>query len=363
MKILELPHQLADYLCPINGLCDVYEWKTGKRIPDDLLFYSKVGFQLISQKRATPPKMVFLSQGSIGKREFLYWQNLIGYKIISGEGKSFKTTLKDIQSLLDDNIPVILFGLDMYHLPYHQKFYHNCHIPGHVVLMVGYDETKVYVHDNSKVGVQTIPIDDLKQAWENDYIGISKKNAYFGIDMTSPNYDIPQIVQQGIGRNANLYLNSPLGFMGQKGISKFIKEFPTWGEVFSKDVLNKIYLHFIEYTGSILPELPPEISNGNSGITNPHQASRDQFAAALEKYQIDLGTQNWQKAAYHFRESGKIIEQIVSGFITDIQHQSFSDTEKYIPLFEKMKNTEHKAFHSLLPVQELRKTKRVELDI
>ena len=28
MKRLELPHQLADYLCPVNGLCDVYEWKT-----------------------------------------------------------------------------------------------------------------------------------------------------------------------------------------------------------------------------------------------------------------------------------------------------------------------------------------------
>ena len=51
MKRLELPHQLADYLCPVNGLCDVYEWKTGKRIPEELIFYSKAGFQMISQKR------------------------------------------------------------------------------------------------------------------------------------------------------------------------------------------------------------------------------------------------------------------------------------------------------------------------
>ena len=58
---------------------------------------------------------------------------------------------------LDNDIPTILFGLDMFYLPYHQNFYHTRHILGHVVLMVGYDEINVYVHDNSKVGVQTIP--------------------------------------------------------------------------------------------------------------------------------------------------------------------------------------------------------------
>ncbi len=45
MKRLELPHRMADYLCPVNGLCDVYEWKTGKRIPEELIFYAKAGFQ------------------------------------------------------------------------------------------------------------------------------------------------------------------------------------------------------------------------------------------------------------------------------------------------------------------------------
>lgn len=44
MKRLELPHRMADYLCPVNGLCDVYEWKTGKRIPEELIFYAKAGF-------------------------------------------------------------------------------------------------------------------------------------------------------------------------------------------------------------------------------------------------------------------------------------------------------------------------------
>jgi len=362
MKRLELPHQLADYLCPVNGLCDIYEWKTGNRIPDDLLFYSKAGFQLISQKRAIPPKMIFLGQGGIGKREYNFWKEFIGYNIISNEGKAFKTTLNEIKTLLDADIPTILFGLDMFHLPYHQNFYHNRHILGHVVLMVGYDEINVYVHDNSKAGVQAIPAEELYLAWSDDYIGISKKNAYFGIDMKTPNPNVSDIVQQGVGRNASLYLKSPLGFMGKRGMDRFIREFPTWKNIFSEDELKKIYLHFIEYTGSIIPELPSELSGSSPGIMNPHQASRDKLAAALLKYKSSLGTPAWEKAASYFQASGTIIEEIVKGFIDDIHQQSYLRSDKYIPLFERLKETESRAFNVLLPMQELTKRKKYERD-
>ena len=52
----------------------------------------------------------------------------------------------------------------MFHLPYQSKFYHRQHIPGHVVLMTGYDEANIYVHDNSKAEVQIIPIAELELA-------------------------------------------------------------------------------------------------------------------------------------------------------------------------------------------------------
>ena len=268
MNRLKLPHQTADYLCPVNGLCDIYEWKTGKRIPEELLFFSRPGFQLISQKRATPPKMVFFGQGSIGKDQFTYWRNLIGYNLETGEGKSFKTTMAQVRSLFEQSIPVVLFGLDMYHLPYHTAFYHNQHIPGHVVLMIGLDEKNVYVHDNSKQNVQCIPFDDLQQAWANDYIGISKKNAFFGIDMQHPNRDISAIIQRGLEQNANLYLNSPISLIGRRSLERLIKEIPIWGETFSPEVLEKIWLHIIEFSGSTIPELPKEISGFSSGVIN-----------------------------------------------------------------------------------------------
>ena len=348
MKRLELPHQLADYLCPVNGLCDVYEWKTGKRIPEELIFYSKAGFQMISQKKAAVPKMIFMGQGSIGKREYEFWKGIIGYEVIADEGKCFRTTWKNVRELLNQDIPVILFGLDMFHLPYQSKFYHKQHIPGHVVLMIGYDEANVYVHDNSKTEVQTIPIAELELAWAEDYIGISKKNAYFGIDMKSPETDMAWIVQKGIGKNAEAYLSSPLSFIGQRGLDRFIGEFPEWKNIFSEEELQKIYSHFIEYTGSILPELPYEISGRRSGIINPHRASRDKFAQALVKHKDSFGERTWEDAARHFQKSGEIIEEIVNGFLEDVAGHFFRNPEKYIPLFQALRGCEEIAFRKIL---------------
>lgn len=351
MKRLELPHQLADFLCPVNGLCDVYEWKTGKRIPEELIFYSKAGFQMITQKKAAVPKMIFMGQGSIGKREYEFWKEIIGYEIIAGEGKCFRTTWKNVRELLDQNIPVILFGLDMFYLPYQNKFYHKQHIPGHVVLMTGYDEENAYVHDNSKTEVQTIPIAELELAWAEGYIGISKKNAYFGIDMKHPETDVARVVQDGIVKNARAYLSSPLSFMGQRGLDKFIAEFPEWADIFTEEELQKIYSHFIEYTGSILPELPYEISGRKSGIVNPHKASRDKFAQALMKYKCTYGTEAWEEAAHYFEKSGEIIEEIVHGFIADVMVRSFGHSEKYIPLFQVLRDCEEEAFRKILYTQ------------
>ena len=348
MKRLELPHRMADYLCPVNGLCDVYEWKTGKRIPEELIFYAKAGFQMISQKRADAPKMIFLGQGSIGNREYEFWKEIIGYEIMFGEGKCFRTTWKEICALLDREIPTILFGLDMFYLPYQQKFYQKQHILGHVVLMVGYDDENAYIHDNSKEGVQPVPLSNLEQAWAKSYIGISKKNTYFGINMKSPETDISQIVQKGMATNAEMYLHSALSFVGQKGLDKFMKEFPKWKNVFAQEALCKIYLHFIEYTGSVLPELPYEISGSRSGIINPHRASRDKLAQALLKYQGSFGVPGWEDAAYCFECSGEIIQTIVGGFIEDVGNMSFGNSEKYIPFFQKLREHEECAFHIML---------------
>lgn len=131
----------------------------------------------------------------------------------------------------------------------------------------------------------------------------------------------------------DMYLDSTLSFVGQRGLDKFMKEFPKWKDVFAQEVLRKIYLHFIEYTGSVLPELPYEISGGQSGIANPHRASRDKLAQALIKYRDSFGVPGWEDASYWFESSGQIIQTIVGGFLEDVRNMSFEDSENIFLIF------------------------------
>lgn len=85
----------------------------------------------------------------------------------------------------------------------------------------------------------------------------------------------------------------------RRGLNRFIAEFPEWTDIFTEEELQKIYFHFIEYTGSILPELPYEISGWESGIFNPHRASRDKLAQAFLKYKDSFGTGAWEEAAFY----------------------------------------------------------------
>ena len=122
-------------------------------------------------------------------------------------------------------------------------------------------------------------------------------------------------------------------------------------------------MHFVEYSGSVLPELPYELSNKNSGIDNPHRASRDKLAATLLNYKSVFGTPYWEEAAHHFQLSGAIIERIVMGFVDDIQHQSFSKSDRYISLLEELKIVEREAFKPLLHMQEIERSKKIELTL
>lgn len=347
MKILEIPHNTADYLCPVNGLCDIYEWKTGERIPEKLVSNVRTGFMFLSNKRMNPPKMIFMMQMNIGKQLFEFWSGKMRFNLFSSGGKTYKTTLSEIKELIDSDIPVILFGLDMYYLSYHDKFYQKVHIPGHVVLMVGYDDNYVYVFDNSKEGIQKVNYFDLEKAWEKNYYNISKKNTYYGIQFIAGDRDTSLILQEAYREAANNYLNPKLSFCGAKGLDKLTKELSKWNTDFSDETLKSIYMNYIRFSGSILPELPAELDKNQIGLVNAHQGLRDELAASLDKYKIQFGNKNWLSAAEHFYRSGKSIEKTVNEFVKNILMDSFAEPEKYRELFLEIKEHDQKAFMEL----------------
>lgn len=342
MKILNIPHKTADYLCPVNGLCDMYEWKSGSRLPDQLMHGINIGFNLISNKYGPIPKMINLGSRSIGKQYYDFMSECIGYDMICDEGKKFDETLKAVINLVDNDIPAVIFGLDMYYLKYQEMFYNKVHIEGHIILMVGYDEENIYILDNSKEDVQKVNFEELKQAWSKDYLGISKKNCYFGMKFNNLECDRRVVLTKALRKNAEEFLNLNGSSSGVNGLDMLINEFHKWNGIYGEETMRQIYINFIMFTSSVVPSLPKELDK-NAYIEDSWMAGRDKMAAELRKNYAVMGCDKWLEAAELFEQSGKIIRQINKGFLNDVMNSNFKESEKYILLFKELKKTEIEA--------------------
>lgn len=343
IKIINIPHDTSDFTCPVNGLCDIFEWKNGIRIDEYLLLGLQMGFTLVSNKNKNPKKMIFLENG-IGKRLFEFWQPLMKYDIYFKENRTFKHTIASAQSLLDKDIPVILFGLDMYHLSFHEVYYHKIHIEGHAIMLVGYDSKHLYVHDNSKKGVMKITYADLERAWENDYEGVCKKFTYFGIDIKEKT-NRNEIVKVAFTKIADAFLNPPVSFLGIKGYDKLLAELTTWN--YSNIEMQEIYKNFIFFTGSTIPEYPYELDPNTPNISKFHRGGRDKMSWTINRIGQNYEIHDYREICEILNESGIIIEKINQTMINDILNNDYQDMAKYVTLFKKLKDNEIKLAQKL----------------
>ena len=314
IKMLQLPHKVCEYACPSVGLEDMYEAKTGVRLPDYLVMdLSMLGFSYIRQKKAPTPKMVFWGNGT-GKPQHQFLGDVMGYQWTMYEGGGYKPALQQVIDYVEKDQPVILGLLDMYHIPYFKGIYHRFHIPYHYVLMVGYDLDKeiIYVRDNSRAETMTIPLYDLKEAWNVNYPGLGKKNSYAVIGFNRQPSDLETILRRGLKKRALWMLNPPVRFMGLSGLRLLAGDFPGWDEQMAPDTFKACLEHLVMATCSKVPNPPARLMPGPDNIHDPHQAVRDRFSNMLDKYGGEFHEPNWRQAAEHLRNSGNLI-----GLLTD----------------------------------------------
>jgi hypothetical protein len=100
-------------------------------------------------------------------------------------------------------------------------------------------------------------------------------------------------------------LESPVGFVGIKGMYKFAKEFPHWQEELTREDYIKVLENIIMYSGSV-----PKMPNRLLGIKEPdgirYMCGREQISAVLTELGQDYQINAWCEAAELFLESGAI---------------------------------------------------------
>lgn len=346
MKRITLPHKVGDYTCPVNGVEDMYEWKTGVRMPDMLLFYlSTLGFVYIRQKRAPAPRMVFWGAG-MGKPQHRFLEDVLGYQWTCSEGGSFTSALHKATASIDRGLPVILGPLDMYHLPYYAKFYHNLHVPIHYVLMVGYDETAVYVQDNSRPEVQRVPVSDLQPAWNVNVPGQGKKNTLVTLEFNAQIASLEALTRNGLHKRAGLNLHPPVGFMGVRGMRKLAAELPKWKDELTPEQMDASLQHLATFTCSVVPMPPARLAPYAAPMNDQHQAMRERFASALREWAATYNEPRWALAAGHFAASGERIGQLTD-LAVDALQGSPSALEKAPALIKEIADQEEQGYRLL----------------
>lgn len=319
MTRIELPHKVCGQTCMVNGLEDLYEWKTGVRLPDWFLFYMSgmAAFAYIKNKRSATPRLVVW--GMLVKSQYEILADAVGFRWEICQGRSFAFALQRARNTLDRGNPAILGALDMYHLPYYEKFYHRYHIPYHYVLMVGYDDQQgvIFVQDCDRAGVQAIPYSDLQLAWGVRMPGMSDQNTLFTFDFDGPLADPATIARRALERKVTFMLQPPVSMLGVRGMRKLAAELPAWPQELSPEQLKACLYSLVEFTGS--PPMLPARLMGVTDIANIHAGGRDGFSRILKDLAQQLQRPVWLNAAQLLDRSGQAIEELTDQVVDVIQ--------------------------------------------
>ncbi len=236
-KIIEIPHTVCPFTCTVNGLGDVYRWKTGQMIHDEFLMSTSgmASFFYLKLKKAKPPFMVFWSQGI--KKQYKNLEHIFGFKINIKEGRSFNFALNKVKQEIEKGNPVVIGPLDMFYLEYRNEFFQKIHAFPHFVLAVGYDDTesKLFLYDCDLSGMQILSYNNLKLAWGKDEPGYMKRNAVITFSLSEKHLPLHKVIKKGLLLKANEMLNPPIRNLGIPGIRKLAKEFLGWEKQLSKE--------------------------------------------------------------------------------------------------------------------------------
>ncbi|MFC1960462.1 BtrH N-terminal domain-containing protein [Chloroflexota bacterium] len=350
MKALHLPHKACDLTCMINPLEDMYEWKTGVHLPGRMLFFlsGMAGFTTIKQKHAPVPRMVIT--GARTKEQYTFLQDIVGFQWAMREGRSFDYTFKQAKTVIDDGNPVVLGALDMYHLPYYEKFYHRFHIPIHYILMVGYDDTAetILVHDCGCPEPQIIPYRDLALAWDVRTPGYSDRHTMFTFTFDEQIANVETIARTALARRADAMLNPPVSLFGIKAMRKLAREITAWPDELSPDQLDTCLRWFAEYTG-FPPMLPWRLMGVTGQPPQDHSGARNGLADMLRDLAADYQEPLWAEAATLFDESGQCMEALTAALVDHILGERDALAE-VATLLKQIAATEESAYHLLARV-------------
>ncbi|RLG51140.1 MAG: hypothetical protein DRO00_07650 [Thermoproteota archaeon] len=320
--LIKIPHPVCRYTCMVNGIKDVFEWKTGLKLPCELMMISSgmAGFSYIKDKRAKPPAMVFW--GPSLKVQYKNLGEIFGIDVkIKNEGKDFDSGMSILKNSINEGNPVIIGPLDMFYLEY-RKFFMKAHITAHFVLVIGYDDfaRRIYLYDCDYEELKSLNYEHLKNAWKTDERGYLRKNAVITFSVSKEAISLKELVRRAMLHKANQMLKPPTRNFGIPGIRKLSREFLDWESLMDEEDYILALQNLVTFA-NVPPTLSKEIDN--------FTARRQEFSKLLKKLARLTQNPELEKVSVLFHKSGQLISKVCHIIIDNLDHKE--DKREEIP--------------------------------
>jgi hypothetical protein len=308
--LLTIPHRRAHGMCPVNGIRDLIQWRTGRDWSNEFLhgLGQGGGFAYLRFNFADPPRQIYW--GVAGPRQHKYLAELFEASYTELENRTFKHSWKKAKEAVDAGNPPILGPLDMFYLHFYDEIYHQRHIPIHYLLLVGYDDENAYVHDTDLDDVQTIPLDELEQAWNVNIPGLGKRNRLVTMSIPQEIASNNALIRRSIGDQCKTMLKPPVSMIGIPAMEKVSREIAQWPQVLGEGVADSCLQQVREYLNS-----PPDL------LGNHLTAGRDIYITFLEQAGV-MTSLDFSAAIKRFQVAMGLIPKIAEA----IQHDDLKDT-------------------------------------
>jgi hypothetical protein len=297
-KILNIHHRTSHGMCPVNGIRDLVQWRSGRNWSNEFLWGlgQGGGFAYLRFNAANPPRQVYT--GISTPRQHKYLAGLFQGGFAESKNRTFKSSWAKAQQAVEAETPPVLGPLDMYHLHYYPELYHRRHIPIHFVLLVGYDDDTAYVHDTDKEAVQAISLVELQLAWDTNVPGLGKRNRLAVIEVYHELPPTEVLIQQAIFDQCQTMLHPPVSMVGIPAMRKLASEIAHWPEELGEVTAARCLRQVREYLNS-----PPDLEG------NHLTAGRDRYIAFLQQAGGISGV-DFSQAILYLQESISIIPEI-----------------------------------------------------
>jgi hypothetical protein len=296
--VSRIPHRPAPGLCPVNGIRDLIQWRSGRDWSNQFLhgLGGGGGFAYLRFNAADPPRQVYW--GVAGPRQHAYLADLLGAEYKAIENRTFKFSWRKAREALDAGIPPVLGPLDMFYLPFYPGIYRQRHIPIHYLLLVGYDEENVHVYDTGQEALQTLPREELQQAWDVNVPGLGKRNRLVILDIPPDPPPTELLIQRSVADQCRTMLRPPVSMLGVPAMKKLVREIARWPAELGKERAAASLRQVREYLNS-----PPDLAGDH--LT----AGRDLYVAFLDEAGPMAGL-DFSGAADRLRTVIEIIPQL-----------------------------------------------------